>query len=178
MNAIPSRALAISGPFITTLIAINTIYALCIAVLLVATVVAPWFRPGWPWEPLGFTIDGAHPRLSMALQSIAFLGLAGAGLVHLVLRGLRAIVDTVRDGDPFIADNAHRLLVFAWSVLAGEILRLLIVGIAAVVSTPAQRLHMGDALSFTPWLAVLLLFVLAGVFAQGARMRADLEGIV
>jgi len=37
---------------------------------------------------------------------------------------------------------------------------------------------MGDGFSFTPWLAVLLLFVLAGVFAQGARMRTDLEGTV
>jgi hypothetical protein len=35
-----------------------------------------------------------------------------------------------------------------------------------------------DAFSFAPWLAVLLLFVLAGVFAHGARMRADLEGTV
>ena len=32
--------------------------------------------------------------------------------------------------------------------------------------------------TFAPWLAVLLLFVLSGVFAQGARMRADLEGTV
>jgi len=32
--------------------------------------------------------------------------------------------------------------------------------------------------SFAPWLAVLLLFVLARVFAEGARMRADLEGTV
>ena len=36
----------------------------------------------------------------------------------------------------------------------------------------------GASLVFAPWLAVLLLFVLARVFDQGARMRADLDGTV
>jgi hypothetical protein len=58
------------------------------------------------------------------------------------------------------------------------VLRLAIMLIAAAVSTQAQPVDMGDGFSFTPWLAVLLLFVLAGVFAQGARMRTDLEGTV
>jgi hypothetical protein len=35
-----------------------------------------------------------------------------------------------------------------------------------------------DGFSIASWFAVLLLFVLSGVFAQGARMRADLEGTV
>jgi hypothetical protein len=59
-------------------------------------------------------------------------------------------------------------------VLAIELLRLAIVAIASAVWEPG---HMGGS-SFTPWLSVLLLFVLAGVFAHGARMRADLEGTV
>ena len=32
--------------------------------------------------------------------------------------------------------------------------------------------------SVAPWLAVLLLFVLARVFAEGTRMRSDLDGTV
>lgn len=70
------------------------------------------------------------------------------------------------------------LTAIAWCVLAGQVLRLAIMLIAAAVSTQAQPVDMGEGFSFTPWLAVLLLFVLAGVFAQGARMRADLEGTV
>jgi len=58
--------------------------------------------------------------------------------------------------------------------LALEGLRLVVAAIAAVVWEPGRI----DAFSFAPWLAVLLLFVLAGVFAKGARMRADLEGTV
>jgi hypothetical protein len=49
-----------------------------------------------------------------------------------------------------------------------------IVRIASAVWEPGTY----RAFSFTPWLSVLLLFVLAGVFAHGARMRADLEGTV
>lgn len=178
MNATASRALAVARPVITGLTALNVLYGLFIVVLLVASVVAPSVRPGWPWAVLGFRMDVAHPALATALQWIAVLGLAGAVLVHIVLRKLRTIVDTVRDGDPFIADNARRLTVIAWCVLAGQVLRLAIMLIAAAVSTQAQPVDMGDGFSFTPWLAVLLLFVLAGVFAQGARMRTDLEGTV
>lgn len=178
MTRTASHALAYARPFLSFLVALNLFYAVCIGVLLIATWIAPHFYPGWPWEPLGFKTAKAHPLLPLALQSIAFLGIVGAGLVHLVLRRLRAIVDTVRGGDPFIAENAQRLSAIAWFVLAGQFVRLAIVAIANAVSTPAQPVNMGDAFSFTPWLAVLLLFVLAGVFAQGARMRADLEGTV
>ncbi len=174
MNTTASRALTAARPVITLLIVLNIFYGLFIAALLVASIV----RPGWPWAVLGFKIEIAHSALSVALQSIAVLGLAGAALVHIVLRKLRAITDTVRDGDPFIADNAHRLAAIAWCVLAGQVLRVAITLIAAAVSTQAQPVDMGDGFSFTPWLAVLLLFVLAGVFAQGTRMRADLEGTV
>ena len=178
MNATASRALSAARPVITALTGLNILYGLFIAALLVASVVAPMVRPGWPWVVLGFDMAVAHPALAVALQSIAVLGLVGAALVHMVLRKLRAIVDTVHGGDPFIADNARRLIAIAWCVLAGQVLRLAIMLIAAAVSTQAQPVDMGDGFSFTPWLAVLLLFVLAGVFAQGARMRADLAGTV
>ena len=62
--------------------------------------------------------------------------------------------------------------------MAGEALRLIVVAIAAALSTDAQPVDMGDGFSFAPWLAVLLLFVLAGVFTEGSRMRADLDGTV
>jgi hypothetical protein len=178
MNATASRALGAARPVIAGLTVLNILYGLFIAGLLVASVVAPLVRPDWPWAVLGFDMEVAHPALAVALQSISVLGLIGAVLVHMVLRKLQTIVDTVRDGDPFIADNARRLTAIARCVLAGQLLRLVIMLIAAAVSTQAQPVDMGDGFSFTPWLAVLLLFVLAGVFTQGARMRADLAGTV
>jgi hypothetical protein len=46
------------------------------------------------------------------------------------------------------------------------------------VSSGAAPLDLDWNFSLTPWLAVLLLFVLARVFDHGTRMRAELEGTV
>ena len=91
---------------------------------------------------------------------------------------LLAIVETVRIGDPFVAGNAARLRGIAWAVLGLELLHLGVGAVAAAVSTGAASLDVGWSFSVTRWLAVLLLFVLAVVFEQGTRMRADLEGTV
>ena len=50
--------------------------------------------------------------------------------------------------------------------------------IAKAVSTPAHPLHLDAGFSINGWLAVLLTFLLARVFAEGTRMREDLEGTV
>ena len=81
-------------------------------------------------------------------------------------------------GDPFVAGNARRLQAIAWWVLAGEVLRLAIGATAWAASSPAQGLDLDTGFSLAPWLAVLLLFVLARVFAEGTRLRDDLEGTV
>ncbi len=165
-----AQALAVARPVIKGLIVLNVIYALVIAGLLVYS----FFIDDWPRRPLGFDMVDAHPMIGQGLRSIVVIGIVGAAIVHTVLRRLLAIVDTVRDGDPFILENSQRLNAIAWSVLGLEALRLLVAAIAATVWEPGRI----DGFSFAPWLAVLLLFVLAGVFAQGARMRADLEGTV
>lgn len=170
MSRTSAQALAIARPVIQGLIILNVLYALVIAGLLVFS----FFIQDWPQRPLGFDMVNAHPWVGQGLRAIVVVGLVGAAIVHTVLQRLRAIVDTVRAGDPFIAENARRLHAIAWSVLALECLRLVVAGISAVVWEPGRV----DAFSFAPWLAVLLFFVLAGVFAQGERMRADLEGTV
>lgn len=170
MTRTSAHALAVARPVTQGLIVLNALYALVLAGLLVWS----FFIEGWPARPLGFDMVNAHPLLGQGLRAIVVVGLAGAAIAHTILRRLLAIVDTVRVGDPFILENAERLTAIAWRVLALELLRLVVAAIAATV-WEAGRI---DAFSFAPWLAVLLLFVLAGVFAQGARMRADLEGTV
>ena len=105
-------------------------------------------------------------------------GDAATPVGYVVFSRLLAIVETVRAGDPFVTMNARRLQSIAWAVLVLELLRFVIVAVARSVSTPAMPVDIKLNFSITPWLAVLLLFVLAGVFAQGARMRADLDGTV
>src|ERR687896_26233 len=98
------------------------------------------------------------------------------GVAILIL--LLAIVETVRAGDPFVAANAARLQAIAWALLALQLLGLVIDAIGKSVSTPAHPVDLDAGFSITGWLAVLLTFLLARVFAQGAHMRDDLEGTV
>ena len=165
-----AQALAVARPVIQGLTILNILYAIGIAALLAIS----FFIPGWPERPLGFDMTHAHPQLGFGLRAIVVIGVFAAVIVHTVLRRLLAIVDTVRDGDPFTVENARRLESIAWRVLALEVLRIVIASIASSVWEPGKI----DGFSIASWFAVLLLFVLAGVFAQGARMREDLEGTV
>jgi len=117
-------------------------------------------------------------RLILGLRAVAVLGLAGIPLHYVVLKRLLAIVQTVREGDAFAAANAVRLQAVAWALLGIQILSIVIGGIAKAVSSPAHPLHLDAGFSIGGWLAVLLTFLLARVFAEGAHMRQDLEGTV
>ena len=66
----------------------------------------------------------------------------------------------------------------AWALLGLQLVSVVIGGIAKSVSMPGHPLHLDAGFSLTGWLAVLLTFLLARVFAEGARMRDDLEGTV
>ena len=114
----------------------------------------------------------------MGLHAIAVIGVATVPLNYTVLKRLLAIVETVRAGDPFIAANADRLQVIAWALLTLQLLSPVIGAIAKTVSTPAHPLDIDAGFSINGWLAVLLTFLLARVFAAGTRMRDDLEGTV
>ena len=154
---------------------LNGLYAACIAVLLVIAVVnGPWF-----FRAIGAFGEGEDGVvLGHALRTLVAVGIAGAVVAHVILTQLLAIVATVRNGDPFIRDNARRLQTMAWWVLAGEGLHLIAGAILRAVSTPEHRFDAGWSFSVTPLLAMLMLFVLARVFDHGTRLRADLEGTV
>ena len=114
----------------------------------------------------------------MGLRAVAVLGLAVIPLNHAVLKRLLAIVETVRAGDPFVAANAARLQAIAWALFALQLLSIVIGAMGKAVSSPAHPVDLDAGFSINGWLAVLLTFMLARVFAEGARMREDLEGTV
>ncbi len=142
--------------------------------IIISLLCASFLVEGWPWKPLGFDLATMSPQAPLGLRAIMVIGIVCAVIVHTILRRLLAIVDTVRGGDAFVASNAQRLSAIAWSVLTIELMRLAVLAISGAVALPGKM----TGLSPTPWLAVLLLFVLSGVFAHGARMRTDLEGTV
>ena len=88
------------------------------------------------------------------------------------------MVETVRAGDPFVATNALRLRTIGWILLTLQLLSIVIGAIGKSVSTPEHPVHLNAGFSTNGWLAVLLTFLLARVFAEGTAMRDDLEGTV
>ena len=164
-------ALSVSRKALRALIALNWLFGAAVLCLLIGSFLAEaWFA-----RALGADKD---PHLLIGMRLIMVIGIAATPVAYVVFSRLLSIVETVSAGDPFITRNAQRLQTIAWAMLALELSRFLVVGIANAVSTPARPIDIKLNFSVTPWLAVLLLFVLARVFERGARMREELEGTV
>jgi hypothetical protein len=173
MSATSPRALPIAYVVLRILIVMNWLMGAAILALLVV-------MPNEQWIMSAFKL--AHSpdadRVVMGLRAVAVLGLVTIPLNYAVLKRLLAIVGTVRAGDPFVATNAHRLRAIACTLLALQLLSLVIGAIGRAISTPAHPVHLDAGFSIHGWLAVLLTFLLARVFAEGTHMREDLEGTV
>ena len=170
---VSSAALPMAHAALRILIILNWVMGALIVALLVVTPNEQWIMSAFKLAP---SPDAA--RLVLGLRAIAVLGLVTIPLNYAILKRLLAMVETVRAGDPFVAANASRLQAIAWSLLSLQVLSLVIGAIAKAVSTPAHPLHLSAGFSVNGWLAVLLTFLLARVFAEGTFMREELNGTV
>lgn len=169
-----STALPIAQGGLRILIVLNWFYGAIVLAILVGLVAAGQ----WMMTAFGVPPSAQSGPLIMGMRAIAALGLLGVPLNFAVLKRLMAMVQTVRAGDPFVAANAYRLQTMAWFLLGLQMLSLVIGLIGNSVSTPAHPLHLDAGFSPSGWLAVILTFVLARVFAEGTLMREDLVGTV
>jgi hypothetical protein len=168
-----SAALPLAHVFLRILIVLNWLMAAVILILLIATPNKQWIMSAFELSP-----SPDADQVVMALRVVALLGLVTIPLNYGILKRLLAMVETVRAGDPFVSANAARLQAIAWTLLALQLLSIVIGTIGKSVSTPAHPVHLDAGFSLNGWLAVLLTFLLARVFAEGTLMRADLEGTV
>ncbi len=169
-----SHALPIASVGLRILIVLNWIYgAIVLAILIGMLVAGPWTLTA-----LGIPSSEQSVALATGMRAIAALGLVAVPLNLVVLTRLVAMVRTVRLGDPFVVANASRLQAIAWILLAQQVLSIVIGFVGSSVSTPGHPLHLDAGFSPSGWLAVILTFVLARVFAEGARMREDLQGTI
>lgn len=152
---------------------VNGLYGAAIVTLLVAMPTRRWIIQALDLSPSPQT-----ERLVVGLHVMAMLFLAAIPLYDLILRRLLAIVASVRSGDSFAPTNAAHLLAIARALLALQVISLLVGAIAKVVAIPGHPLNISAGLSVNGWLAVLLTYLLARVFAAGTQMRDDLEGTV
>ena len=167
-------ALGLSRRVLRALVVINVVYGVAIMGLLTWSL----FAADLVMDALGVAPAPDRGVMLRGMQLVAFIGILAVPLLHVILKRLLSIVDTVRAGDPFIIANARRLRIIAQTLFGIQLLHLLIGFVVSRTRSQVQQLDLDWSFSITPWIAVLLLFVLARVFEQGARMRADLEGTV
>jgi len=96
--------------------------------------------------------------------------------VHIMLSRLLAMIETVRTGDPFVPENAVRMKTIAWCLLVTQLYSLVFGAMVAIMNAAGSSIDW--KFSINGWLAVLLMFVLARVFEEGTRLRADLEAMI
>lgn len=169
-----STALPIAYVFLRILILLNWIFGACVLALLAFTFV----NEAWTMKALGVSGMSDAVQVMWAMRGIAALGVTTVPINYLIFKRLLAMVETVRAGDPFVAANAYRLQAIAWLILALQLISMTIAGIGRVISTEEHPFHLDAGFSVNGWLAVVLCFVLARVFAEGTLMREDLEGTV
>ncbi|HTU11968.1 MAG TPA: DUF2975 domain-containing protein [Allosphingosinicella sp.] len=168
----PSAALAASRLILRALIVLNLVCAVLFALLLLLSA----FYEDRVLAALQGNEIGPPADVLGASRLVLAIALATVPFAHLLLSRLRAIVESVRAGAPFVADNARRLKAIAWLLLVLQLIDLAY-GILVMSLAPMTD-ELDWSFSLTGWLAVLLLFVLAGVFREGTRMSEDLEGTI
>ena len=153
MSKVYSAALPISYVVLRILIVLNWLYGAAILGLLAFTFV----NESWFMKAIDVPAGMQPEPIMTGLRTIAALGLLTVPLNHILLTRLLKMIETVGRGDPFVAANAYRL---------------------QAIASKEFPLHLDAGFSVNGWLAVLLTFVLARVFAEGTLMREDLEGTV
>jgi hypothetical protein len=117
-------------------------------------------------------IMGQPPSLAAAL--LLFGGELYLVCVLVIVQRLRRVFGAMTAGDPFHPDNVRRLRVIGLFLALIEIDNYVFGALSHFV------LHLPQAsgrisLNLTGWFAVLVVFVLAEVFREGARLRRDAE---
>ncbi len=111
----------------------------------------------------------------MACRWILLVGLFAVPPAQVLLTAVLRMVRTVEEGDPFVPANARRLQAIGWALLVLQVADMLFGMLAGRVAQYGMQFGTGWSFSLIGWIAVLLVFVLARIFAQGTAMREELE---
>ncbi len=112
------------------------------------------------------------------VRALLLLGIVAAVPAHLIFSRLAAVIGTVLAGETFAAPNARRVRQIGWALLAIQLLDFPLLVIVRRFDGLGIGGESASSLSIGGWLSVLVAFVLARVFAEGAALREDLEGTV
>jgi len=160
-------------------IALDVAYVLLMlltAGLLIAFVAAIFI----PISNYNVTVTAHDGGLQQPLtQPLLLFGLgaltAWVGGFLLILRNLRLIFRTLTAGDPFRPENVRRLRAIGLTLATVTAGVWVAQGMVAAGLVPGQMDPQGFGELLTPIFSVLVVFVLAEVFREGARLRRESE---
>jgi hypothetical protein len=115
------------------------------------------------------TVAKDGPLFAGALAAWALL----LGGWMFIVERLRRIFATLTAGDPFHPDNVRRLRVIGLILAGLEVGRYIFSGMARWLAPDNKVID--DSFTLTAWFSVLVVFVLAEVFREGARLRREAE---
>ncbi|MEG8039701.1 DUF2975 domain-containing protein [Sphingomonas sp. LR60] len=117
------------------------------------------------------------PAVIWELRTLILIGVIAVWPLDRCLRALADVLRSVRRGAPFDPDNAARVTTIGWGLVGVQCVDLFGSALTALIARTGA-----DVAAWTPslagWISVLIAFVLARVFAAGARLDAELEGTV
>jgi DUF2975 family protein len=109
---------------------------------------------------------------------LAGLVIISGGLV--IVWHLRRLFDSFCSGQPFAKENASHLRAIWVTMIAIEVARYLLLALTGALLANfggplSQQVQIKLHISLSTWASILILVVLAEVFREGARMRAEQE---
>lgn len=117
--------------------------------------------------------DVSFGQLAALAAILCVYGIFYLGSLLAILSRLRMVFATLTAGDPFHPENIRRLRLIGFVLAAMELGRYLfntlLLGVAPDLSWNL------DGFNITAWFSVLVVFVLAEVFREGARLRNEAE---
>lgn len=115
-------------------------------------------------------LQARGPVLAAGLLALALY----CGVVQYIVQRLRLIFATMTIGDPFRPDNVKRLRAIGVGLAVLELINYATpMLINLVFRNQVRAVHW--SVNLTAWFAVLVVFVLAEVFREGARLRSEAE---
>jgi len=125
----------------------------------------------------------SHPSMNVTellplLLAVFALGIVVLGLIWTIMRKLLAIITSVEIGNPFVMANARQLKAIGWMMVALQLVGIPLAILAGKAADLFGESDTGLDISLNGILAILLVFILAGIFERGAEMREELEGTV
>ena len=129
---------------------------------------------------LNGTLNGASTDAAMLLRhwpmllAAALAVAAYVGVLLVIFFRLRQVFATLILGDPFRPENVGRLRIVGLGLIALEVAGY-IVRLALMWAIPDHGNNRDFSVNFSGWFAILVVFVLAEVFREGARLRRDAE---